>query len=107
MELYGNWGSGGKIYIDGDALTPESNPPPFISGFDWNVMDFGRFPGNDTQADTTYRTPVFTINRTVSVIELKVGDITNSSEIYIDDLIINGREALPNKAMPWLLLLHE
>jgi streptogramin lyase len=90
IELYGNWGSGGKIYIDGNPLTPEGNPPPFSFDFDPSTLDFGRIPYNDLQADTTYQTHTFTINRTVSVIEMKVGDITSASEIFIDDLLIMG-----------------
>jgi hypothetical protein len=89
MESYGNWGAGGKIYVDGISLTPEGYPPPFIVGFSANVMDFGRNPFNDLQADITYRKHVYPINREASLIEIKVGDITNLSEIFIDDLLIN------------------
>jgi uncharacterized repeat protein (TIGR02543 family) len=88
MELYGNWGSGGKIYIDGNSLTPAGNPPPWTSGFDPSVMDFGRNPWNDGQADSTYRSHTFSVNMNANIIELKVGDITSSSEIFIDDLEI-------------------
>jgi len=90
MEMYGNWGSGGKIYVDGAPLTAAGNPPPFASGFSWETMDFGRSPGNDLQADTAYRTHAFAINRVVSLIELRVGDITSQSEIFIDDLVVLG-----------------
>jgi hypothetical protein len=58
MERYDNWGSGGKIYIDGHALTPPDDPL-VASG-----QDFGRKPVNDRQADTTYRTKSFDIDRT-------------------------------------------
>jgi hypothetical protein len=88
MELYDNWGSGGKIYVDGISLTPTSNPPPFDSGFSWDVMDFGRSPGNDRQSDTTYRSKTFSVNQYVTVVELNVGDITSASEIFIDDLTV-------------------
>jgi hypothetical protein len=81
MELYDNWGSKGKIYIDG-------NP---ISWGDYNENeDFGRQPTNDRQPDTAFRTPVISVDEYVTTIELKVADITNLSEIFIDDLEILG-----------------
>jgi hypothetical protein len=79
MELYGNWGSKGKIYIDGVALT-------------WGTynenQDFGREPTNDGIPDSEFETKTFTINQYVTTIELKVADITSSSEIFIDDIYV-------------------
>lgn len=78
MELYGNWGSKGHVIIDGVWLTqPES-------------FDFGRTPSNDGIADTTYRDQTFQIYEVVTTIELRVRDITSSSEIFLDDLIVYG-----------------
>jgi hypothetical protein len=81
MELYGNWGSKGKIYVDGEAIS-------------WGTYndneDFGRQPTNDHLADMTYRSRSYDINRTATIIELVVADITNASEIFIDDVVING-----------------
>jgi hypothetical protein len=84
MELFGNWGSIGRLYVDGDPLTP--NTTPTFYNLDCALVDFGRQPCNDGQADITFRTHTFTINKVVSVVEIKVGDITSASEIFIDDL---------------------
>jgi hypothetical protein len=84
MELFGNWGSIGRLYLDGVPLTPNTNPTFY--GLDCALVDFGRQPCNDWQADTTFRTHTFAINKVVSFIEIKVGDITSASEIFIDDL---------------------
>ncbi len=75
MELYGNWGSDGSMFVDGN---------PLGNGY----RDFGRLPYNDGVADTIYRSRVFSINRTATTIDLRVADITRSSEIFIDDLEI-------------------
>jgi len=91
MELYGNWGSKGKIYIDGNT----------ISWGDYNANeDFGRQPSNDGTADTTYRTHSFPIGYNILTIELTVADITNVSEIFIDDLEILG-EGLVAEPKTW------
>jgi hypothetical protein len=77
MEMYGNWGSGGRIYLDGVAFTG-----------DW--IDFSRLPYNDNQADQAFRSKYFSVDTTASQIILYVGDITTQSEEFIDDLIITG-----------------
>jgi hypothetical protein len=83
IELYGNWGSGGKVFIDGDPL--------IINGRQVSET-FGRLPYNDYIADTTYRTQTLLINKTISTIEIQSWDITNVSEIFIDDLQIFGAD---------------
>jgi len=89
MELYDNWGSKGKIFADG-------NP---ISWGDYNQNeDFGRQPTNDRQPDMTYRTHTISVGEYVTTIELKVADITNLSEIFIDDVEILG--TYPTTAEP-------
>lgn len=82
MELYGNWGSCGEIYIDGNGLFPDAGS--------CGTNTFGKIPHNDWQADTTFRTQSFSINNSVSSIVLKIRDITNSSEIFIDDIEVKG-----------------
>ena len=77
MELFGNWGSGGQVFLDGVV----------VSG---GGVDFGRLPSNDLQADTSYRVHEFLVNRTGSNITLRVSDITSTSEIFIDDLVITA-----------------
>jgi len=76
MELFDNWGSQGQVFLDG-VLLPNS--------------DFGRTPVNNRTPDTMFRTRKFLINRSVRIIELKVRDITNLSEIFIDDLVIASK----------------
>ncbi len=78
MELYDNRGSAGKILIDGEHLTPDS-------------FDFGREPYNDQTPDSDYRTKEFSLDQDVSEIELYVWDITQSSEVFIDDLVVSSR----------------
>ncbi|MDN5204520.1 gliding motility-associated C-terminal domain-containing protein [Fulvivirgaceae bacterium BMA10] len=74
MELGGNWGSKGHLFIDGSQYS--------------NSMDFGRSPSNDRQPDDDFRIQHFNICDTVTEIELRVRDITRESEIFIDDLKI-------------------
>ena len=86
MELYGNWGSTGHIALDGVALTGAA-------------LDFGRLPANDFIADSTYRSRSFEVNQAVSTITLGVVDITNQSQIAIDDLVITAVPELPVSAL--------
>lgn len=88
MELFGNWGSGGKIYIDNEPIP--SSTCNDIS--DPACHDFGRQPYNDGNADTNFRSRTFWIGKTVKIIKLHVWDITSSSEIFIDDLKIEFGE---------------
>jgi hypothetical protein len=78
MELFDNWGSTGTIFIDGVPLNGGG--------------DFQGMPLNSRRPDTTFTEGVFPVNRLVTVIELRVVDITNLSEIYIDDLKIMGSD---------------
>lgn len=79
MELYGNWGSEGRIYLDGAAFNPTGLLYPF-----------SRYPYN-SGLDTTYRSNSFTVNQTISKITLEVFDITTRSAVYIDDILVEGR----------------
>lgn len=91
-EKFDNWGSDGSIFTDG---TPLGN------GF----RDFGRLPYNDRQADTTFRSHVFDVNRIATAIDLRVADITNLSEIFIDNLVINaGQQAIPEPSTIAILI---
>src|SRR5438876_972187 len=85
QQAHSATGRGGGIYVDGRPLTAECALPAC-----GEYMDFGRMPQNDGQADSAFRLRSFPINRTVTTIELRVNDISDSSEIYIDDLIIAG-----------------
>ena len=86
MELYGNWGSNGLIAIDGVSLTGA-------------LTDFGRLPYNDFVADSTYRTWSFSVNSTVSSIIVGVYDITSSSQIALDDLVITSVPEVPTAVL--------
>ena len=92
MEVFSNWGSGGNVLADGVLVSPDR-------------ISFGRLPYNDFQADTTYRVYSLEIDRTVTTLVLQVWDITNLSEIYIDDLIVSSASAVPEPAAAWLLAL--
>lgn len=87
LERYDNWGSDGVIFVDG---------VPLFSG----INDFGRLPYNDRQQDVSYRDRTFAVNREVRRIDLLVGDITNLSEIVIDDIVI-----VPEPSTTLLILL--
>jgi hypothetical protein len=76
-EKFNNWGSDGSVFINGN---------PLGNGF----RDFGRLPYNDLQGDTAFRSHVFDINQLVSTIDLRVADITNLSEIFLDNLVVNS-----------------
>jgi hypothetical protein len=73
MELDGNWGSSSRIYIDGKLLTGHQ---------------LSNSPGNDHSGDTTPREIIIPVGKVISEFKIVVTDITRSSEIFIDDLII-------------------
>ncbi len=79
MELFSNWGSEGLVHVDGVQLNQ-----PDGSGDE----DFGRVPVNDYTADTTFRTHQFVIDQVVTTVALSVVDITDLSEIYVDDITL-------------------
>jgi hypothetical protein len=91
-ELFGNWGSGGAILLDG-AL------------FGTTHFDYGRLPYNDLIADPTFRSRSFALNQAVTTIELRVRDITNLSEIFIDNLTVGeGTVTVPEPGVCVLVL---
>ncbi|MFH1700168.1 MAG: choice-of-anchor J domain-containing protein [Candidatus Zixiibacteriota bacterium] len=87
MELYGNWGAKGMILIDGELFTPGD-------------QHFGRLPHNDHTSDTSYRVPVFLIDKEVTTVEIQVYDITNRSEIFVDDITIWAEEVFASIECP-------
>ncbi len=83
MELYGNWGSSGAIFVDGNQIQ--------------NTY-IGRIPSNDHNSDSNYRTHNFVVNQEVTELMIKIRDITSSSEIFIDDLevYVRSQSIIPN-----------
>lgn len=75
LELGSNWGSKGHILANGVEV-PDST--------------FGRSPSNDLKADTQLRSHTNAINLVVTNLDLRVWDITRSSEIVIGDLEVYG-----------------
>ena len=75
MELYGNWGSKGFLYVDGELF---------------ESLEFGGIPTNSRNPDSEYRLNEIQLNKLVSIVELIVTDITKDSEIFIDDILILG-----------------
>ncbi len=86
MELYGNWGSTGYATINGPVLVGTNIIPPSDNQGIW-----GRTPQNDGQADNTYRTHTYTVNANVTTIYLTSSDISEPSELFMDDLVISGK----------------
>jgi hypothetical protein len=84
VELGGNWGSQGYIFIDPPILAATTNEAP--QGVVTNAFGlFNSQPNNTATAASNY---VFSIQRYVTNIVIMVEDITDISEIYVDDLLI-------------------
>lgn len=75
MELNGDWGSSGQVYIDGVKVK--------------NVQ-LGSSPSNDGKPDYKPRKITIDVNSNTTEIKIRVYDITNRSEIFIDDLKVYG-----------------
>ncbi len=71
MELVGNWGSQGRMYINGHL---------------WPSMDFARQPSNDLRPDAYRRNYDCLLNTRVHEIKWTVWDVSLSSEMFIDDI---------------------
>ena len=81
-EKFDNWGSQGFIFLNDDpSALPKSG--------------FGKYI-NDRTADNIFRQFSFDLNTTVTTVRLRVEDITNLSEIYLDDLVVTS--AVPEPA---------
>ena len=88
-ELYDNWGSFGFIKVDGLRIS--------------NVDDFAHPIDNGHIPDSGFRDKRFIINERVTQIDLLVWDITNLSEVFIDDLLLTGSPCStpPEVALAW------
>lgn len=72
-EKYGNWGGKGFVYIDNAK---------------YEGIQLSKIPSNDGRAETSYRKINIPLNKKVKEIKIRVYDITSSSEIFIDDILI-------------------
>lgn len=75
MELDGDWGSSGNVYIDGVKVED---------------VQLGNSPSNDHIPDLEPRYINISVDSQVTEIRIYVRDITNKSEIFLDDLVIVG-----------------
>jgi hypothetical protein len=74
MESDGNFGSQGRLIVNGEI---------------WPGIDFSRYAINDLTADMSYRSYQFIFGDTPAHrIEWNVWDITNSSQVFIDDIAL-------------------
>jgi hypothetical protein len=76
MELYDDWGSGGSVLLD--------NGSTLYYGI------LGKQPFNSRIPDSTFRNQILEVNKTANQVVFKFSDITDLSEIFIDDLTITG-----------------
>jgi hypothetical protein len=76
MELYDDWGSGGSVLLD--------NGSTLYYGI------LGKQPFNSRIPDSTFRNQILEVDKTANQVVFKFSDITDLSEIFIDDLTITG-----------------
>ena len=75
MERYGDWGSQGRVLVDGTVVDGLTFTKPGV---------------NTGVADSEFRHTSLTLNRSLTTISLQVHDITTSSEEFIDNLCVYG-----------------
>lgn len=75
IERYDNWGSQGWLIANGVKIDDTT---------------FGRLPSNDRIADSSFREKEFDINVVTSNLTFRCWDITNLSELFIDNIRIYG-----------------
>lgn len=75
MERYGNWGSEGWLMANGTILENTT---------------FARLPENDFIADTSFRKRDFVLNVICDELTFRCWDITEESELFIDEIRIYG-----------------
>ena len=84
MEIYGDWGSQGRVRVDGAVVDGLTFTKPGSGGY-----------GNSQSPDTEFRHRSLELNRTLTTLSLQVHDITSSSEEIIDNLQILGAGITP------------
>ena len=75
IERYDNWGSQGWIIANGSRIADTT---------------FARLPSNDRTADTDFRKREFSLNVVSSSLTFRCWDITDLSELFIDNIKIYG-----------------
>ena len=75
IERYDNWGSQGWLIANGVKI---------------NDTTFGRLPSNDRVADSSFREKEFDINVVSTSLTFRCWDITDCSELFIDNIRIYG-----------------
>jgi hypothetical protein len=83
-ELFGSWGSQGYVFLDPAVLPSSTNEPNFITN------GFAEFDQHENNAPATTNNVVIPINQWVTNIVLVVEDISDQSEIVLDDLLVTG-----------------
>ncbi|OGU41723.1 MAG: hypothetical protein A2X61_00235 [Ignavibacteria bacterium GWB2_35_12] len=81
VEVDGNWGSTGHVYIDGN--------PKYIGKVPYQYI--GIWPASNKISDERHRNFKCEINDFVKYIDIAVWDITYESEIFINNIKVYGR----------------
>ncbi len=77
-EIGGNWGSQGMVNLDNTVYGTEI------------THSVGIYPNSNHVFDQSVKTWSHALNQTVSVIDIWVADITNASQVWMDDLVIES-----------------
>lgn len=86
---YGNWGSSGYIYLDGAGYDVRPSRPGECALPDSYL---GRQPSNDHKSDPAPVYKDLPVGQEVTILHFRVSDITSSSEMWVDDIVILGSE---------------
>jgi len=98
----GNWGSQGEFYTSLE-MPPIDIWDPRVGPGDWGD-DFGRLPHNDYITDSSFRSRTIDVDAFVTSLHFQVWDISDLSEIYIDNLTVRGA-VVPEPACVMLVSL--
>ncbi|MBI5324008.1 MAG: hypothetical protein HZB41_01790 [Ignavibacteriae bacterium] len=79
VEMDGNWGSGGWVFINGKQMG--INPYNYI----------GIYPPSNLLKDEIVRNYKLKVNEVAKYVDIAILDIANESEIFINDIIVYGK----------------
>lgn len=82
VEVGNNWGSGGYVYINKNKDHIGIDPYHYV----------GIFPPSRMQVNVEPRNFISKVDATVKTIDIAVWDISNESEIFINDIMVYGKE---------------